>query len=73
MKDVLDQQLEVDDVVVVIPMSGTLSLSVGVVRGFTSDKVKLKIIKSSVVGAPGARLVRPECMCKVARDLVIPE
>ena len=66
MKDVTGKELSVGDQIVLIPQNGyTQSLSMGVVIGFTAQKVKIQLTNKSWSYSADQCLKFPEQVAKV--------
>lgn len=66
MKDIVGQELAVDDKIVLIPQNGyTSELSVGVIVGFTPQKVKVRLTSKAWVYSDDTCLKFPEQVAKV--------
>ena len=66
MKDVTGKVLEVGDKIVLIPQNGyTQSLSMGVITGFTAQKVKIQLTNKSWSYSADQCLKFPEQVAKV--------
>jgi len=66
MKDVTGKVLEVGDKIVLIPQNGyTQSLSMGVITGFTAQKVKIQLTNKAWSYSADECLKFPEQVAKV--------
>ena len=66
MKDVTGKELSVGDQIVLIPQNGyTMSLSMGVITGFTAKKVKIQLTNKSWSYSDDQCLKFPEQVAKV--------
>jgi hypothetical protein len=66
MKDVTGKPLEVGDKVVLIPQNGyTMSLSMGIIIGFTPQKVKIQLTNKAWSYSNDECLKFPEQVAKV--------
>jgi len=66
MKDVTGKELAIGDKIVLIPQSGcTFSLSMGVIIGFTPQKVKIQLTNKAWSYSADTCLKYPEQVAKV--------
>lgn len=66
MKDIVGQELAVDDRIVLIPQNGyTTELSVGVIIGFTPQKVRIRLTSKAWDYSEDTCLKFPEQVAKV--------
>jgi len=66
MKDVTGKELSVGDQIVLIPQNGyTMSLSMGVITGFTTKKVKIQLTDKAWSYSADECLKFPEQVAKV--------
>jgi len=66
MKDVTGKELSLDDKVVLIPQNGyTSSLSMGIIVGFTAQKVKIQLTNKAWSYSADQCLKFPEQVAKV--------
>jgi hypothetical protein len=66
MKDVTGKKLEVGDKIVLIPQNGyTMSLSMGIIIGFTPQKVKIQLTNKAWSYSNDECLKFPEQVAKV--------
>jgi hypothetical protein len=66
MKDVTGKELAVGDQIVLIPQNGyTMSLSMGIITGFTAKKVKIQLTNKSWSYSADECLKFPEQVAKV--------
>jgi membrane protein implicated in regulation of membrane protease activity len=66
MKDVTGKELTVDDKIVLIPQNGyTQSLSMGIIVGFTAQKVRIKLTGKAWEYSADECLKFPEQVAKV--------
>ena len=66
MKDVTGKELSVGDQIVLIPQDGyTMSLSMGIINGFTAKKVKIRLTNKCWSYSEDECLKFPEQVAKV--------